>query len=219
MELKSKIINKVSKCSRDRKLDQFYNVLKPVSHDRVLDVGITNSMYHKFENYFLTQYPHKEMITGLGVGDLSNAQKLFSQSKIISYDWLPDRKFPFDDKQFNVLHSNAVIEHVGDYEDQKAFLKEMVRVSSKGMATTPNKYFPIETHYKLPLIHWNDKLFNDYREKHPRSDNLVLLSKNDLVNMCEELEIPNYKIVGNKFLGVDMTLSLFWANNKSDLHF
>ncbi|MGH9691178.1 MAG: methyltransferase domain-containing protein [Candidatus Acidiferrales bacterium] len=62
------------------------------------------------------------------------------------------RQLPFTEKSFDWVFSNAVIEHVGDYEKQRVFANEIRRVAAKGyFVTTPNKYFPIEPHSLLPF--------------------------------------------------------------------
>ena len=62
------------------------------------------------------------------------------------------RCLPFKDRSFDWVFSNAVIEHVGNWEDQRKFASEIRRVASRGyFITTPNLYFPIEPHALLPL--------------------------------------------------------------------
>src|SRR6266436_5854265 len=62
------------------------------------------------------------------------------------------RDLPFESRSFDWVFSNAVIEHVGSWEDQIRFANEIRRVSSKGyFVTTPNKFFPLEPHTLLPF--------------------------------------------------------------------
>lgn len=62
------------------------------------------------------------------------------------------RTLPFSDRAFDWVFSNAVIEHVGNYEKQSVFANEIRRVAAKGyFVTTPNRYFPIEPHALLPF--------------------------------------------------------------------
>ena len=59
---------------------------------------------------------------------------------------------PFSDCSFDWVFSNAVTEHVGDWNRQRQFACEIRRVATKGyFVTTPNRYFPIEPHALLPL--------------------------------------------------------------------
>lgn len=56
----------------------------------------------------------------------------------------------FSDRQFDVVFSNSVIEHVGSFVDQKAMAREVQRVGRTFFVQTPNRYFPIEPHFLLP---------------------------------------------------------------------
>ena len=47
-----------------------------------------------------------------------------------------------------------MIEHVGDVDRQRLFVAEALRVGRRVFLTTPNRWFPIEVHTRLPLVHW-----------------------------------------------------------------
>lgn len=214
----NKIAYKISKKSREKKFREFIEYFNPSEKNTVLNVGVSNSEPSDLiDNYFSKMYPYSHKMTALSVGDLSDYEKAYPAVKTISYKWEPKRRFPFNEKEFDIAISNAVIEHVGNYEAQKDFLSEIVRVSKKGMLTTPNKWFPIETHYKLPFIHWrnNDKFQDFLKNKFQSEENLYLLGKKDLINLCEELKVPNYEIRENHIflIPMPMTFSLFWRNN------
>lgn len=61
---------------------------------------------------------------------------------------------PFKDAAFEVVYSNSVIEHLGDWASQQTFAKEIARVGIRYYVQTPNKRFPIEPHLLTPLIHY-----------------------------------------------------------------
>ncbi len=58
------------------------------------------------------------------------------------------------DGEFDIVFSNAVIEHVGDRERQRLFVAEALRVGRRVFITTPNRGFPVELHTRLPFVHW-----------------------------------------------------------------
>jgi SAM-dependent methyltransferase len=77
----------------------------------------------------------------------------------VSTNWSPyvacdGRALPFPDGSFDLVLSNAVIEHVGDKEDQERFVREHSRVAQRYVITTPNRYFPVESHTRRLFVHW-----------------------------------------------------------------
>jgi ubiquinone/menaquinone biosynthesis C-methylase UbiE len=64
------------------------------------------------------------------------------------------RCLPFADDAFDLVYSNAVIEHVGDFDDQAAMAREVARVGKSWFITTPNRWFPFEFHMRLPFVSW-----------------------------------------------------------------
>ena len=103
---------------------------------------------------------------------------------------------------FDIVHSNAVIEHVGSPKNQLLFIKECIRISKKYVfIQTPNRFYPLDFHTILPLIHWLPKNIHRKILKiiglnfYSLEKNLNLLTRRDLINLCEELNIKNYKII------------------------
>jgi len=58
----------------------------------------------------------------------------------------------FKDQEFDIVFSNSVIEHVGDYEQQRKMAQEVQRVGKTYFIQTPNLFFPIESHSCYPLF-------------------------------------------------------------------
>ncbi|MFN6564377.1 MAG: class I SAM-dependent methyltransferase [Nostoc sp. ChiSLP01] len=58
----------------------------------------------------------------------------------------------FQDQEFDIVFSNSVIEHVGDYSDQRQMANEAMRVGQRYFIQTPNLYFPIEPHFVFPFF-------------------------------------------------------------------
>lgn len=208
------ITNKISQQSRTKKLNQFLTIIKPTSTDTILEVGVENTEYAPVSNFLVKNYPYPHNITALGIGDLSKFRKTYPNVSIVNYD---GRTFPFRKNQFDIAHSNAVIEHVGPFEAQEMFLKEIVRVSKRGMITMPNKYFPIEIHTRVPLLHWTEKKkfdrFLRWIGKDWATDGYMhLLGENELRLLIKSVDLVNYRIIKNRFFGFVMTFSLIWFN-------
>ncbi len=63
----------------------------------------------------------------------------------------------FPDNSFDVAYSNSVIEHLGTFENQKAFAREVRRIAPRYYVQTPNKWFWAEPHFLCLFIHWLPK--------------------------------------------------------------
>ena len=118
----------------------------------VLDVGVTTDRKCGFSNFFEMMFPYPGRITAFSNQDASWMCETWPGLKFVRGD---ARKMPFADKSFDFVFSSAVIEHVGSRDCQRTFLSECFRVARKRIfITTPNRWFPMEMHTGLPLLHW-----------------------------------------------------------------
>lgn len=125
------------------------------AHESVLDVGVTSDRSYQASNYLEAWYPHKHMVTAAGIDDASFLRTDYPGMRFVQADGL---RLPFRDRAFDVVHSSAVIEHVGSFARQCAFVQECCRVARRAVfITTPNRWFPVEFHTVLPLVHWLPK--------------------------------------------------------------
>ena len=146
--------NLASKISQAARKDMFRTLMEITganSQTKVLDVGVTIDDKWAESNFFEKMYPYPENITAVGVEDASFLEKKHRGLKFIQADGL---HLPFADKSFDLVTSFAVIEHVGNRDNQNKYVEELYRVGKSCVITTPNRWFPVEIHTMMPLIHW-----------------------------------------------------------------
>ncbi len=125
------------------------------AQDTILDVGVSSDRSYTSSNYLEAWYPHKDKITAVGTDDASFLETQYPGLRFVNANGLD---LPFENDTFDVVHASAVLEHVGSFDNQVRLAKECVRVARKSIfLTTPNRWFPVEFHTVLPLVHWLPK--------------------------------------------------------------
>jgi SAM-dependent methyltransferase len=150
------LADEISRRSRRRKLALFMEEIAPTGETTVLDVGADELAFGDDGgcatlNFFEEHYPWPERITALGLTPGERFRERYPATRYVQGDALA---LPFADGEFDVVFSNAVIEHVGGREQQRRFVEEALRVGRRVFVTTPNRWFPVEVHTRLPLVHW-----------------------------------------------------------------
>lgn len=174
--------------------------------DKILDVGAGAGSV--FEAFFKWQKNvvaiDKELEGWLGcLPALLHLKRKHPAIKAVSADAC---RLPFKDRSFDIVFCNALIEHVGDHLKQELCAREIVRVTKgRFFVATPNKWFPIDQHYKLPFMHLFPRSLRKLVAKklqQPWNDNTYLLTKGDLKKL-----FPDATIAGlHKFFGIPITL-------------
>ena len=149
-----RVASQVSLRSRERKLRLFVDLLAPGPQTTIVDVGVTDAPFGggSSDNFFEAMYPWPDRITAVGHTELDRFIAAFPQVHAVRAD---GRELPFEDGAFDIGFSNAVVEHVaGGRDEQRRFVHELCRVARRVFVTTPNRWFPLEVHTLLPLVHW-----------------------------------------------------------------
>lgn len=125
---------------------------RPRPDEKLLDIGVTSDQTYEGSNYLEQLYPYKDRVTAAGIDDAGFLEVRYPGMRFIEANILD---LPFPDAAFDVVHSAAVWEHVGSRANQTRALAECLRVARRIVClTTPNRWFPIELHTAMPLLHW-----------------------------------------------------------------
>ncbi len=204
---------KVIGYQRRRMYHKFLDAAKlPDAEKTIVDVGVTSDQSYASSNYVEAWYPHKSKITASGIDDAVFLETLYPGMRFIKADGLD---MPFERQSFDVVHSSAVLEHVGSFENQVTFIRECMRIARKNIfLTTPNRWFPIEVHTSLPLVHWLPKpAFRGLMRRTGRGffaeeSNLNLMNASELVRAAKIADVENrFRIT------IDHVSLGFWPSN------
>ncbi len=130
---------------RPARLRRLYRTLRLSADTRVLDIGGSASLWLMAGRQGLP-------LPRLTVVNLNVARDAaLPQAGWVCGDALA---LPFADAAFDVAVSNSVVEHVGGWEAQQRFAREVHRVARSYFVQTPDAWFPVEPHLLTPLVHW-----------------------------------------------------------------
>jgi Methyltransferase domain len=138
---------------RRRIFERFMREFSPGPNARVADFGVSGHRDHPVHYFFETLYPYRESLTVIGreAEQATWFAEAFPGSRYLEADL---RSIPLPDRYFDYGICNAVVEHGGPRDQQRALVAEVCRVSRCVLFTTPNKRFQVELHTFLPLLHW-----------------------------------------------------------------
>ena len=208
------LVGKVSLYARKRMLRSLMALAQPTAATTVLDVGVTCDQ-REDSNFFEKLYPHIYNVTAVGLEDAAFLEQDFPGLTYIQADGL---SLPFADHSFDLVVSFAVIEHVGDRQQQRAFVQELCRVGRSVYLTTPNRWYPVEFHSILPLVHWLPPVWfrrvlrwlgKDFWAK---EENLNLLTRSELRAMFPAAATVYYKPF--RLLGLVSNLAFFGVQSR-----
>lgn len=153
------ITAQVSLAARKAMYRLFEREIRPTAATKLLDVGVSDTESVE-TNVVERLYPHKHNITAAGIGSAEGFEA--SHPDIPFVPIAPGAPLPFADGAFDVVCSNAVLEHVGGPAERRAFLLELMRVGNALFLTIPHRWFPIEHHTATPLLHFHPQSFRAY---------------------------------------------------------
>ncbi len=151
---KMNFARRISTLARRRVHDLFMREMHPKPGDRILDIGVSDDTGIG-SNMLEQLYPYRENLT---CASLSDGKSILAAYPGVHHVQLAAGKpMPFERNAFDIVYSNAVLEHVGSHSRQEQFIEEMLRVAPRRFLVVPNRNFPIEHHTCLPFIHYLPK--------------------------------------------------------------
>jgi hypothetical protein len=143
-----KISSKISPIFRRRRAQRFLHTFALTPETRILDVGGLPQ--------FWAEMPVRSRITLL---NLTPPDEFHLSCMTPNMEWVvgDGTRLDYDDGSFDLAFSNSVIEHLGTWERQLAFAREVTRVGRTHWVQSPAREFVLEPHYCSPFIHWFSK--------------------------------------------------------------
>jgi len=143
------VLRNFSHKSRTKKFQLFESLFQPRPEERVLDIGASGEVFLRYTFEDVYPYPSRIVAGGYAPVEVKSARQAYPEPTYIVFDGC---SLPFPDKAFDIVFSNAVIEHILGPGRQEQFAKEVMRVGKSWFVTTPNYWYPFESHYHLPFI-------------------------------------------------------------------
>jgi Methyltransferase domain len=203
---------RVATWQRRRMFARFIAMAHVRANDTILDLGVTADRSYASSNYLEAWCENKERIVAAGLDDASFLERDYPGLKFVYADGL---ELPFADRSVDVVHSSAVLEHVGSRRNQTTYVRECARVARRAIfLTTPNRWFPIEFHTVLPLVHWLPKpAFRSLMRRTGRAffadeANLNLLSRTELHRIAQAVDGFRMEVSSVALLGWPSNLLL-----------
>jgi len=138
--------NSINQKFREKRFHFFTTLLEGIKSDEpihILDIGGTEIYWERMK--FTSN--NNVIITLLNLETVPAKNNNFISIKGDACDLSS-----FKDKQFDIVFSNSVIEHLFSIDNQKKMANEAMRVGKFYFVQTPNYFFPIEPHWLFPFF-------------------------------------------------------------------
>jgi hypothetical protein len=131
--------------ARLQRMHMFRQLIAPLKTPlSILDVGGEDKYWQRFAPDLIDL--HRITVLNLSMPDTRSPQFAYLSGDA--------RRLDLPDGAFDLVYSNSVIEHVGDFNDQRLMANEIQRVARWHFVQTPNYWFPVEPHYLIPGFQW-----------------------------------------------------------------
>jgi len=148
-DLRQSILSSAFKVWRPRRIRLLRRLLTPAATDTLLDVG-------GYPSYWLGVPQFVGRIDTLNLHPVDWDARVHPGYRIGTL--VGDAcHLSIPDGAYDIAHSNSVVEHVGDWDRQREFAREVRRVGRSVWVQTPARAFPLEPHYLALFLHWLPK--------------------------------------------------------------
>jgi hypothetical protein len=192
---------------RKRRMKRFFAIMAPSPQAQVLDIGGTGQTWlDESQNESMNESEDATQFPVTLVNIRSDGRVEGGRFTAVEAD---GKALPFADNTFDIAFSNSVIEHVGTWEEQRAFAQEAMRVARKLWIQTPARSFPIEAHLLAPYIQylpkslqhrvapWTPRGWMTPDAVHQIVDEVRLLTYREVQQL-----FPDCRILRERFLGL-----------------
>lgn len=203
--------NSLASHLRRRRFKLFLDMLSSIERPlKILDVGGTMGFWEQMD--FLDEEGIEITVLNSAPSELEYQPPASGGTRFLSCTADARDLSQFEDNSFDVVFSNSVLEHVGDFHDQKRMIEEVSRVGRRIFVQTPNYYFPIEPHFHvfgfqfLPIslrtsllqrfdLGWTKKV-PDRKLAEQVVKEVQLLTAKQIRSLCPEAEIHYERAMG-----------------------
>lgn len=120
----------------------------------ILDIGGTEAYWRIVPEDFFADFRIRVTLLNLSPPTSPEPDERFI---VRTGDAAGDLWSEIDPSAYHLLHSNSVIEHVGNWARMVRFAENIKAFSGDYFVQTPNFWFPIEPHFMTPFFHWLPK--------------------------------------------------------------
>jgi hypothetical protein len=144
--------NSVSAKARAKRTRQFVQFIleKRISNAAVLDIGGTAEFWKMHAEHIQDGLIKSIDVVNLPPQDARTEIVGSVKLNIYGGDALDARTLSLD--HYDIVHSNSVIEHVGNLKNQLEMANNVMNISQYYWVQTPAKYFPLEPHFYFPFF-------------------------------------------------------------------
>ena len=121
------------------------DVLATKSTCRIVDLGGTHAYWRNFGG---------ALPSGVSVKVVDLAAPDEHDTEQVVYEHGDACAMNYGDNDFDIVHSNSTIEHVGLWSKMSEMAAEVRRLAPRYFIQTPNFWFPYEPHARTPLFHF-----------------------------------------------------------------